>query len=1252
MKKKRVLAVVLVVVMLLGLFNTTGFAADETEGLNDGITDDGITDDGITDDGITDGNGVTGDNAEGDSGILMSMSGSQYDTSSNSSSGYNLTVATIGEGTVSGVNNPYNYGQIATLTPHPAPGWRFFRWDGDGTDSLFSNNRTVLMLGHRNVTATFKKEYTLSVSAGTGGSLWFPGLVNGTYIDVDNVNLGRAVPWADSNYKFAGWQDDDYPTAPLLDKGTSVKMNMNRSYTAIFLGDYKDLKVTSGAHGKINDKINGKYRFGSQVNLDTAEPEAKTPGYEFKHWEKRIKKLFGPDTWEKTDSLIIVGDFNEFNAVFGLKDYTVTFDTDGGSRVESQTVTHGLTAKKPSSDPTKANHQFEGWYEDQGFTKEFDFNKQITSDTTVYAKWQIDRYEVRFISKSSTFATRIIDHGSTASAPDPAPMDEDEDFIGWFTESDTAFDFGTEITGPLTLYAKWAAKPTYTVTYDPNTAVTTGSAPIDGKAYKNGAVVDVMGQGTLEKLGYSFIGWSQSADGSPVGATFVMGNANVILYAQWAPITYKVAYDGNGATGGSMINSTHIYDDQASYLSPNGFERTGYTFIGWATSKYGSVKYGDRAKAENLASNQDEVVRLYAKWRANTYTVTYNENGGEGTMNKTTHTYNSLQLLAGNRFTKPGYTFIGWAKTADGPVAYVNRAPVFNLASEQDDNVNLYAKWMPNPYMVVYLSNGGSGFTMPSLHTYDSANTEYLTPNGYEKTGHEFAGWSRSKNGTPVYEDGQEVHNLTTGYTYVLYAQWTINDYNVTFESTGGSYVPDQTVTYNEPIDMPMNPIKPGYNFAGWFTSSELTTAWDFDNDKMPAGNIILYAKWDAKNYTVTYNSNGGTGGTTAVSTHVYDILSELTPNGFTREGYTFVGWNEAADGSGQYYFDKEQVAKLADGGTIELFAQWTLNEYTVTFIDYDGRVISTSPVNHGSGVTAPPNPTRVGYTFTGWSTNFDAVTHTMTVTAQYSINQYTVAFVDHNGVVLGVSTVNYGSAAAPPANPARTGYTFAGWNTAYNSVTGHMTVTAMYTINTYTVTFVNSNGTVLGTSTVEYGSAASAPTNPRRAGYRFTGWSAPFGTITGDVTVTAQYTAVRTLTVSIAGQGTVGLGSRTYDDGQIISLAGITATPEDGFEFVGWQDANGNPISVVTMNADTEIVAVFREIEVIAPEAVPEAVGGGTDAGDKADEKAAVDTIAKELVPEASDSAAWLWWLLLLIPAGLLLWWLVAARRRKEEEK
>lgn len=192
---------------------------------------------------------------------------------------------------------------------------------------------------------------------------------------------------------------------------------------------------------------------------------------------------------------------------------------------------------------------------------------------------------------------------------------------------------------------------------------------------------------------------------------------------------------------------------------------------------------------------------------------------------------------------------------------------------------------------------------------------------------------------------------------------------------------------------------------------------------------------------------------------------------------------------------------------------------YTVKFADWDGTTLAVDTVLDGSNATAPSQPTRTGYTFSGWDTTLDNVSTNYTVTAEYTINSYVVRFVDFDGTNIKTESVNYGSDATAPSSPTRTGYTFSGWDMSFTNVSADYTITAQYiqnTTNAYIITFVDWDGVTLKAEAVNEGDDAVAPSDPVRSGYTFTGWSTSFTNVTESYTVTAQY-VMTTYTITFA---------------------------------------------------------------------------------------------------------------------------------------
>ena len=165
------------------------------------------------------------------------------------------------------------------------------------------------------------------------------------------------------------------------------------------------------------------------------------------------------------------------------------------------------------------------------------------------------------------------------------------------------------------------------------------------------------------------------------------------------------------------------------------------------------------------------------------------------------------------------------------------------------------------------------------------------------------------------------------------------------------------------------------------------------------------------------------------------------------------------------------------------------LPKYSVKFVDYNGTLLKSQSVERYKNATPPSNPTLTGHTFKGWNGDYKNITSSRTITAQYDLNYYTVNFTDWNGKVLKSQSVGYGGNASPPSNPSRTGYTFTGWNGTYTNVTSNRTITAGYRINTYTVTFNSNGGSAVPSRVVTYGDVVGRPSDPTKANHKFMGW-------------------------------------------------------------------------------------------------------------------------------------------------------------------
>ena len=328
-------------------------------------------------------------------------------------------------------------------------------------------------------------------------------------------------------------------------------------------------------------------------------------------------------------------------------------------------------------------------------------------------------------------------------------------------------------------------------------------------------------------IGYTFAGWNpQQISADMIG--------DQIVSATWTANKYEISYNANGGSG-EMTSTSAIYDVDTE-IAENGFTFAGHIFKGWSTSVDGTVEYSPNQNVKNLTSMQNGVVVLYAVWKAETYAVTFNANGGEGTMSSQTYTYGVEQALTANAFTREGYTFAGWATSVDGVVAYTADQSISITAP-----LALYAVWKANTYAVSFNANGGEGIMSSQTYTYGVEQA--LTANAFTREGYNFAGWATSADGAVVYTAGQSI-SVSTSMT--LYAVWEANIYAVSFSANGGEgTMPAQTFTHGVEQALTANAFtREGYTFAGWATSADGAVVYTAGQNISITAPMTLYAVW------------------------------------------------------------------------------------------------------------------------------------------------------------------------------------------------------------------------------------------------------------------------------------------------------------------------------------------------------------------------------------------------------------------------
>ena len=664
----------------------------------------------------------------------------------------------------------------------------------------------------------------------------------------------------------------------------------------------------------------------------------------------------------------------------------------------------------------------------------------------------------------------------------------------------------------------------------------------------------------ISKTNRTFYGWSANTDANdkdvPVADTMdratLDANAETqitmparakTVYALWAinpTLTYNVNAPATTKAPDAPASMTVPYntaaDDKSGWTVGDTGKITGYSFDGWYTSPTGGDKYDWSTKLTND-------VTMYAHWTANGYTVKYDAGGGKGTMGDQKFTFDVPQNLSPNAFTRDGYTFTGW-KRADTGDSYTDGQQVSNLTSTPNGIVTMIAQWTPNPASINYDPNpptgrtpGGQGTANWTGHTGD---TQAIGANGWTVDGYTFIGWNTSADGKgTAYAPGT---TWTANGTLTLYAQWTPGQAGLTYDgngATGGKTDPQPGKT-DEKINVRDNGFtRDGYMFVTWNTQADCKgKAVDPGDEWTLQGSGTLYACWAGTAQTLAYHGNGATGGNTAVQSGKTGDELTTNANGFTRDGYTFVRWDTAKDGSGTAYGEgKNGVSQytMKPAGN-DLYAIWKANPATIQYRnDWPNTTGSTPDTtgNTGDTVTISQNSfDRPGYTFTGWSTSkrgdpslqpgdkHTLEPRTTTVWAQWKADPAHLVYNSNIGTVGSETKTVDGvvdQTVKTITNPFdRPGYTFSGWNTqadgkgkAYATGADYVLTAndkstpkntsvlyAQWKINGASLKF-NPNGGIGHVDDVT-GDAFSTVTIPgdakepkiTRPGYRFVGWS------------------------------------------------------------------------------------------------------------------------------------------------------------------
>ena len=538
--------------------------------------------------------------------------------------------------------------------------------------------------------------------------------------------------------------------------------------------------------------------------------------------------------------------------------YTIEFNDNGGSGGPGMIRKgHGERITLPGADeaPTRTGYEFLGWStSDNADSAQYTAGGTYVGNgnVTLYAVWEVISYKITYDANGGinapTMQSKPHDQAITLSMR--APTRTGHEFMGWNTDSaaETAtYQKGDTFTtnANTTLYAIWEPEE-YEIIYDANGG--TGAPAKQKYTYADTGTINLSTTEPTKSGHYAFAGWSESSTATI--PSYLAGQEwdrsiakDTYLYAVWTIQTYTVFYDANGGTG-TMTEQVANLGTTIS-LSANGFTPpTDFAFKEWNTKADGS----GTAYAPGATFSSTSNIILYAMWKPNKYTVTYNANGGTGTTASQTANIGENITLRTSGFTPPeGHKFKEWNSSPNGN----GNAYTPNNTFSAESDVILYAIWTKITYEITYNANGGTG--APESQTKIWGETLTLTTDEPTRTGYDFKGWSTSSSATtPEYLPGG---SYTANSAATLYAVWKIKTYTISFNANGGSGAPgNQTKTYNVPLTLSSTvPTRPNYKFLGWSTSSTATTeTYKAGGTYTANAAAILYAVWTDRVCTAT----------------------------------------------------------------------------------------------------------------------------------------------------------------------------------------------------------------------------------------------------------------------------------------------------------------------------------------------------------------------------------------------------------------
>ena len=1094
------------------------------------------------------------------------------------------------------------------------------------------------------------KTYTITYHSNTKDEVEIPEAQIKEHFEKEE--LSSAIPEREG-YIFRGWatsseaDNAEYQPGDVYDGNEALDLYAiwsEKSYLIAY--DVNGGKETTAPSPQV------KFYF-TDLELTTIIPER--DHYVFKGWAVNENSTYptykvGEENYYKENKTMIL------YAVWELQTFTVTYSSEEGTKnlPKFQTKSYDIHITLSDKIPEREGYDFKGWSETENATvAKYEPGDDWTKNenTVLYAIWTLKTYNIHYEANASGEEVEKVPadqkkfHGQGLTLSPYVPVREGYDFRGWGISNaaqSAAYQPKAEYekNEDITLFAIWDTK-TYKITYDANDNGEGTAVPSDQTLKYNGYIIISANTGNPEREGHTFIGWSDRK--SDTEAVWKKGdryekNENLTLYAVWKADSYTISYDMNNDKTGDTVEPAAIASQEKEhgktiYLSNSVPARSGYGFLGWATSK--TAKEAEYRAGASFTVNA--ATTLYAVWSANSYSVSFNANGTNVTdlPDAQTKKFGVALTLPSKKPVREGYTFLGWGTSRTDETASYQPGDTYS----KDESVSLFAVWEQLTHTVQYDANGGSNAPTEQIKKYGQALS--ITGQKPERTGYDFLGWSLTQNASKAeYEAGSLYQtDYKENKTVTLYAVWKLKEYIVSYylnysSLTGTEVNPSDTVkSHGKVMELTREiPKREGYLFLGWSKNNQAETADYRYNEEQKAyldtydenESVKLYAIWSIKKYTITYDGNGSEENVPVpqTKTHGKDmILSKYAP---ILEGKQFLGWSKNKSASIASY---QSGDTYSENGNVTLYAVWKEQTFTIS---YDANGGNNAPASQNKKYDVDcslslQKPTRTGYDFLGWSRSIQPKENDVSVYpgdvysentnlnlyAVWKQKSFTITY-DANGgddePKLKKQEKLYGETLTLSTELlSRTGYEFLGWSTNPSAKKAtyeigdtyaeesNLGLYAVWKIKTYTITYQANGGSGVPEEQIkEYGTAIELSYGkPRRTGYNFIGWETEAGvgyepgdkyTTNANLVLKAVWEKITYQVIYNANGGTGEPSSQSKNYGEALKLSSQLPV-QTGYEFLGWAEsasatsAKYKAGDTITEEKNIELYAVWKEI-------------------------------------------------------------------------